>query len=105
MGTIMIGTIGNERLWFDSRKLGYCRSFESWFCMGHGLPTVRELTKILTRTLKTGEGKNDVQESQKGNNDACAKLGMFSKNLIPGESHLCFFWAHDDVNKLSQFKS
>lgn len=101
----MIGTIGNERLWFDSRKLGYCRSFESWFCMGHGLPTVRELTKILTRTLKTGEGKNDVQESQKGNNDACAKLGMFSKNLIPGESHLCFFWAHDDVNKPSQFKS
>lgn len=56
--------------------------------MGHGLPTVRELTKILTRTLKTGEGKNDVQESQKGNNDACAKLGMFSKNLIPGESSL-----------------
>lgn len=56
--------------------------------MGHGLPTVRELTKILTRTLKTGEGKNDVQESQKGNNGGCAKLGMFSKNLIPGESSL-----------------
>lgn len=37
----------------------------SWFCMAHGLPTVSELTKILTRTLKTGEGKNDVQGSQK----------------------------------------